>query len=110
MKKRVSRTSPDKQKSKGRPKVNLKESTNALSMLMNPLPNNILDLSYPGFKKSIDKTKLRISHWNVNGIRAILKKQDFTDYLENTQLDILCLNETKINKKKFLKSPIERYC
>lgn len=35
--------------------------------------------------------------WNVNGLRAVLKK-NFRDYLETEQPDILCLQETKISE------------
>ena len=108
MQKRVSGSSVPKNKNSGSKKVSTNQPTNALSLMMNSLPDNIVDLTYPGFKKEIDKPKLRISHWNVNGIRAVLKKKEFEDYLDSTQLDILCLNETKINKKKFFKSPVER--
>lgn len=37
---------------------------------------------------------MRIYSWNVNGLRAILKK-DFEVWLEQTHPDILCLQETK---------------
>lgn len=37
---------------------------------------------------------LKIVSWNVNGLRAVLKK-GFLDYLADTQPDILCLQETK---------------
>ena len=37
-----------------------------------------------------------ILSWNVNGIRAILKK-GFEDFLAETNHDIICLQETKIS-------------
>ncbi len=37
---------------------------------------------------------MRLISWNVNGIRAILKK-DFLTTMENLQPDVLCLQETK---------------
>ncbi|MEK7487302.1 MAG: exodeoxyribonuclease III [Planctomycetota bacterium] len=37
---------------------------------------------------------ISIYSWNVNGIRAILKK-DFENWVKQTQPDILCLQETK---------------
>ncbi|MFV0416310.1 MAG: exodeoxyribonuclease III [Chthoniobacterales bacterium] len=37
---------------------------------------------------------LRIVSWNVNGIRAVLKK-NFMEFLEASDADILCLQETK---------------
>ncbi len=37
---------------------------------------------------------MRIISWNVNGIRAIVKK-DFFESIEEMAPDILCLQETK---------------
>jgi len=37
-----------------------------------------------------------ILSWNVNGIRAVLKK-GFADFLSQTNHDIVCLQETKIS-------------
>lgn len=44
---------------------------------------------------------MKILFWNINGIRAILKKnvndqQSFEKYLISTRSDIICFNETKI--------------
>ncbi len=43
---------------------------------------------------------MRIYSWNVNGIRAVLKKGDFQAFLEKHSPDILCLQETKANKEQ----------
>lgn len=40
---------------------------------------------------------MKIYSWNVNGIRAVLKKGDFQRFIEHHQPDILCLQETKAN-------------
>ncbi len=37
---------------------------------------------------------MRITSWNVNGIRAVMNK-DFAESLDTLQTDILCLQETK---------------
>jgi exodeoxyribonuclease-3 len=37
---------------------------------------------------------MKLTSWNVNGIRAILKK-NFTDFVLEHAPDILCLQETK---------------
>jgi len=37
---------------------------------------------------------MKLISWNVNGIRAVLKK-NFTDFVNEHQPDILCLQETK---------------
>lgn len=42
-------------------------------------------------------TPRKLLSWNVNGLRAILKK-GFDDFLVDYQPDILCLQETKISK------------
>jgi len=38
---------------------------------------------------------MKIISWNVNGIRAVHKKNLFMPFIENYQPDILCLQETK---------------
>ena len=38
---------------------------------------------------------VNIYSWNVNGIRAIIRKGDFHDFIERHQPDILCLQEVK---------------
>ena len=39
---------------------------------------------------------MKIYSWNVNGLRAILKK-NFSEFVESEKPDILCLQETKIS-------------
>ena len=38
---------------------------------------------------------MKIYSWNVNGIRAVLRKELFVPFIEQHQPDILCLQETK---------------
>ena len=38
---------------------------------------------------------MKIYSWNVNGIRAVLRKGDLQSFIEKHQPDILCLQETK---------------
>lgn len=38
---------------------------------------------------------MKIYSWNVNGIRAVLKKGDFQRFIEHHKPDILCIQETK---------------
>lgn len=38
---------------------------------------------------------MKIFSWNVNGIRAVLKKGDFMRFVETYNPDILCIQETK---------------
>ncbi|MEY4932546.1 MAG: hypothetical protein RLZZ403_866 [Pseudomonadota bacterium] len=41
---------------------------------------------------------MKIYSWNVNGIRAVLRKGDFQSFLAKHQPDILCLQETKAER------------
>lgn len=43
---------------------------------------------------------MKLYSWNVNGIRAVLKKGDFQRFIEKHNPDILCLQETKANKEQ----------
>lgn len=54
---------------------------------------------------------VKISSWNVNGIRSVIDKGDLAKYLKSLNPDILCVNETKINEEAFDKKPpvIEGY-
>lgn len=48
-----------------------------------------------------DKEHILISTWNVNGIRQIIKKGLFKKYLDQFDVDIICLNESKIDEVAF---------
>ena len=41
---------------------------------------------------------MRIYSWNVNGIRAVMKKGELMPFIEQHQPDVLCLQETKANQ------------
>ncbi|MEO6513648.1 MAG: exodeoxyribonuclease III [Candidatus Saccharimonadales bacterium] len=43
---------------------------------------------------------MKIYSWNVNGIRAVLKKELFLPFIEKEKPDILCLQETKAKRKQ----------
>jgi len=38
---------------------------------------------------------VKICSWNVNGIRAVIRKGVFREFVDAHQPDILCLQETK---------------
>lgn len=42
-------------------------------------------------------SELKISNWNINGLRAVNGRGDLKKYLMGQHIDILCLNETKID-------------
>ncbi|MDL2030578.1 exodeoxyribonuclease III [Bacillus subtilis] len=39
---------------------------------------------------------MKLISWNVNGLRAVMRKMDFLSYLKEEDADIICLQETKI--------------
>lgn len=43
---------------------------------------------------------MKLYSWNVNGIRAVIRKGEFLPFIATHQPDILCLQETKANKKQ----------
>lgn len=71
-----------------------KRSTAAAKIDKEPLPVHLGD-------GKIDKDRLVISTWNVNGIRQIVKKGLFKKYVDQFDVDILCLNESKIDEVAF---------
>ena len=50
---------------------------------------------------------MRIVSWNVNGIRAAIKK-GFLDWLERTSPDVVCLQETKATEDQLVAADRER--
>ena len=44
---------------------------------------------------------MKIFSWNVNGIRAVLKKGLFQPFLDRHEPDIVCLQETKAERGQF---------
>ncbi|MBA6413468.1 exodeoxyribonuclease III [Parahaliea sp. F7430] len=53
---------------------------------------------------------MKIASWNVNGLRAAIKK-DFFESLESMQVDVLCLQETKAQDDQVAAAlePLEGY-
>lgn len=45
---------------------------------------------------------MKIISWNVNGLRAILKKDCLTPLVAKEQPDIICLQETKLNQPELI--------
>lgn len=46
----------------------------------------------------IDKQKITISSWNINGLRAVEKDKNLSNYIKEYQPDIICLNELKVEE------------
>lgn len=43
---------------------------------------------------------MKLYSWNVNGIRAVINKGDFTKFIESEKPDILCIQETKAQQNQ----------
>ena len=43
---------------------------------------------------------MRIITWNVNGLRAIHRKNEFLPFIEKHKPDVLCLQETKASPEQ----------
>ncbi len=52
---------------------------------------------------------IKIYSWNVNGIRAVQKKDLWLPFLEKENPDILCLQEIKANHQQVLEIPLGGY-
>ena len=48
---------------------------------------------------------MRVATWNVNSIRT--RQQIVTDWLQQHRVDVLCLQETKVQDSQFPRSPFE---
>ena len=57
--------------------------------------------------------KIRLFSWNVNGLRAVLKKQAIQNFLNNENPDFCCFQEVKAKpeqvEKEILNTPLENY-
>lgn len=51
---------------------------------------------------------LKIYSWNVNGIRAVIRKELFQPFIDKEQPDILCLQEIKAKPEQF-DLPLDNY-
>src|SRR4051794_11546617 len=52
---------------------------------------------------------VKIYSWNVNGIRAVHKKENWLTFLEAETPDILCLQEIKAKPEQLSGIPIDGY-
>jgi hypothetical protein len=41
--------------------------------------------------------KVNLWMWNINGVNAVLTKKNIQEFLDATNPDIICFNETKID-------------
>lgn len=89
--------------SKSSTKTKVKNQSNIVNKTTNNSENNLEKSNSSIFiKETLSKfpkdKPISIYSWNVAGLRAILKKDNFTNFIKKENPDILCLNETKINE------------
>ena len=51
-------------------------------------------------KKGVNHMTIKLVSWNVNGIRAVSKKEEFWSWLDNTDSDIINFQEVRAEKSK----------
>ena len=49
-------------------------------------------------KGIIEQTEIKVATWNVNGIRSVHKRRFLEPYITQNKIDIMCVNETKIDE------------
>ena len=99
--------SKNKSKDKKGPKV--KSKRYQLTLESFGIKSNIEDPSskkYPKFPDDENKI-LKIIHWNINGIRPLLRKRELDDLIKEEDPDIICFNETKIDNELIEKLNLE---
>jgi exodeoxyribonuclease III len=84
------------QPSEKKPKKSKKQST--LSSLI--MSTSEAEASKSWKQTSFPSSTIKILSWNINGIRAVLKKKDLQKLIAKEDPTILCLNETKIDSEK----------
>ena len=57
-------------------------------------------LFYLQARRCYNWTMLKLFSWNVNGIRAVIKKGEFQKFMKNYKPDVVCLQETKASKEQ----------
>ena len=71
---------------------------NSLSTFMNDKSALELNIGSRSGQKFFAKSEVTIYAWNVNGVRALIKKKKLSEFFETVNPEILCLSETKIDE------------
>ena len=98
--------SKSKRKSKATTKSNDKKNKNKnskneqLTLESFGIKSNLENPSkeYPKFPEDTKKI-IKIIHWNINGLRPLLKRKELDDLIKEEDPDIICFNETKIDNE-----------
>ena len=88
--------SKSRSKDKKKKKINLKAQLTLESFGIKSNIENPSKKEYPKFPDDVNK-KIKIVHWNVNGLRPLLKKKELDNLIKEEDPDFICFNETKID-------------
>ncbi|CAI2359653.1 unnamed protein product [Moneuplotes crassus] len=67
-----------------------------------------LNLGNKNGQKFFQSDEITIWAWNVNGVRAMIKKKKLDDFFKSVNPEILCLSETKIDEGALADLKLER--
>ena len=101
-KERISKKSKSKSRSKSKSKEKKKKNVKSKAQLTLEcfgIKSNIENPAmkeYPKIPNDIN-LKLKIVHWNVNGLRPLLRKKELDNLISEEDPDFICFNETKID-------------
>jgi len=68
-----------------------------------------LNLGTKSGQKFFASNEVTMFGWNVNGVRALIKKKKLEEFLNTINPDILCLGETKIDEEALKVEKLERH-
>ena len=88
-----------KSKSKNKNKNSEDEKINQLTLEnygIIPEKQDSSSKKYPSFPEDESKV-FKIIHWNINGLRPLLKKKELDNLIKTEDPDFICFNETKID-------------
>ncbi|QQP49365.1 DNA-(apurinic or apyrimidinic site) lyase, partial [Caligus rogercresseyi] len=95
----VSKATPAPKVSKATPASKVSKATPA-SKVSKATPASKVSKATPASKMSKTTPDSKITSWNVDGLRAWIKKGCLSSLLETEIPDILCLQETKCSESK----------
>lgn len=93
-------------------KVDMKNCLNNQNSLSNFIGDSSaqeLNLGTRSGQKFFPSKKITIWAWNVNGVRALIKKRKLDEFFKVHNPEILCLSETKIDEDALKVERLERH-
>ena len=73
-------------------------SENKTEKISENKPAQLNEKKYPEFPSDENK-EIKIIHWNINGLRNLLKTKELEELIKSEDPDFICFNEIKIDKE-----------